>query len=210
MRLTLVHPCIGRRRGEPYIRTWQMEPLAPAMLAGLTPRDVTPRSASTTTALEAIPFDEPTDLVAHERRDLHREARVPDRVRVPPARRAGGDGRLPPDARARRGQRVRRVDRRRRGGRACGRRCIEDFRAGRARSGSTAQPARPSLHGAAARIAPSSPGKRYLPVGLVEAGRGCHFRCEFCAVQSYFGSTQTRRPADEILEEIRRRSAASR
>ena len=47
-------------------------------------------------------------------------------------------------------------------------------------------------------------GKRYLPVGLVEAGRGCHFRCEFCAIQSYFGNTQTRRPTDEILEEVRR------
>jgi len=47
-------------------------------------------------------------------------------------------------------------------------------------------------------------GKRYLPVGLVEAGRGCHFRCEFCAIQSYFGNTQTRRPIDEILEEVRR------
>src|SRR5207247_7757542 len=47
-------------------------------------------------------------------------------------------------------------------------------------------------------------GKRYLPIGLVEAGRGCHFRCEFCAIQSYFGSTQTRRPADEILDELRR------
>ncbi len=43
-----------------------------------------------------------------------------------------------------------------------------------------------------------------MPVGLVEAGRGCHFRCEFCAIQSYFGNTQTRRPADEIIEEIRR------
>ena len=47
-------------------------------------------------------------------------------------------------------------------------------------------------------------GKRYLPVGLVEAGRGCHFRCEFCAIQSYFGNTQTRRPTEEILEEVRR------
>ncbi|MBI4496915.1 MAG: B12-binding domain-containing radical SAM protein, partial [Chloroflexi bacterium] len=46
-------------------------------------------------------------------------------------------------------------------------------------------------------------GKRYLPIGLVEAGRGCHFTCEFCAVQSYFGSTQTRRPTEEILEEVR-------
>lgn len=47
-------------------------------------------------------------------------------------------------------------------------------------------------------------GKRYLPIGLVEAGRGCHFRCEFCAIQSYFGSTQTRRPSEDILDEIRR------
>ena len=45
-------------------------------------------------------------------------------------------------------------------------------------------------------------GKRYLPVGLIEAGRGCHFRCEFCAIQSYFGNTQTRRPTEEILEEV--------
>src|SRR6184192_1418898 len=64
MRLTLVHPCIGRRRGQPYIRTWQMEPLAPATLAGLTPksRDTDIRFYDDRT--ESIPFDEPTDLVA--------------------------------------------------------------------------------------------------------------------------------------------------
>ena len=27
MRLTLIHPCIGRRRARRYIRSWQMEPL---------------------------------------------------------------------------------------------------------------------------------------------------------------------------------------
>ena len=40
MKLTIIHPCIGRRVGQRYIRTWQMEPLAAAVLAGLTPRDV--------------------------------------------------------------------------------------------------------------------------------------------------------------------------
>jgi radical SAM superfamily enzyme YgiQ (UPF0313 family) len=45
-------------------------------------------------------------------------------------------------------------------------------------------------------------GKRYLPIGLVEAGRGCHFKCDFCAVQTMFGSTQTRRPIDDILAEV--------
>jgi radical SAM superfamily enzyme YgiQ (UPF0313 family) len=46
-------------------------------------------------------------------------------------------------------------------------------------------------------------GKRYLSVGLVEAGRGCHFRCDFCAVQTVFNASQTRRPVDAILSELR-------
>ena len=62
MRLTLIHPAIGRRRGQPYIRAWQMEPLAPAVLAGLTPKEVWVRFYDD--RLEAIPYDEKTDLVA--------------------------------------------------------------------------------------------------------------------------------------------------
>ena len=36
----------------------------------------------------------------------------------------------------------------------------------------------------------------------MEAGRGCHFKCDFCAVQTVFNSTQTRRPVDEIIAEV--------
>ena len=79
---------------------------------------------------------------------------------------------------------------------------LDDFRNGRLRR-VYRQPKRPALAG----LRPDRSifaGKRYLPVGLVEAGRGCHFRCEFCAVQAYFGNTQTRRPVDDIIDEIRR------
>src|SRR5512141_2058286 len=63
MRVTFLHPCIGRRAGDRgYIRSWQMEPLAPAVLAALTPRDVEVRFHDD--RLEPIPFAEPTDLVA--------------------------------------------------------------------------------------------------------------------------------------------------
>lgn len=62
MRLTIIHPCIGRRVGQDYIRTWQMEPLPAATLAGLTPRDVQVRFHDD--RMEEIPFDEPTELVA--------------------------------------------------------------------------------------------------------------------------------------------------
>ena len=62
-RLTLIHPCVGRWAGDvKYIRSWQMEPLAPAAIAGLTPPGVEVRFYDD--RLERIPFDEPTDLVA--------------------------------------------------------------------------------------------------------------------------------------------------
>src|SRR5438093_8558951 len=63
MRVTLIHPCIGRHRGDrSYIRTWQMEPLPAATLAGLTPRDVEVKFYDD--RMETIPFDEKTELVA--------------------------------------------------------------------------------------------------------------------------------------------------
>jgi len=62
MRLTLIHPAIGHRADESYIRTWQMEPLPIAVLAGLSPPDVELRFYDD--RMEAIPFDMPTDAVA--------------------------------------------------------------------------------------------------------------------------------------------------
>ena len=62
MRLTLVHPAIGRKPGKSYIRSWQMEPLPIAALAGLTPPGVD--ISFYDDRLEAIDFDRPADLVA--------------------------------------------------------------------------------------------------------------------------------------------------
>src|SRR3954466_14013754 len=63
MRITIIHPCIGRHAGDRrYIRTWQMESLPAATLAGLTPRDVDVRFYDD--RMETIPLDVPTDLVA--------------------------------------------------------------------------------------------------------------------------------------------------
>jgi radical SAM superfamily enzyme YgiQ (UPF0313 family) len=201
MRLTLVHPCVGRRRGQPYIRTWQMEPLAPATLAGLTPRDRDTSIRFYDDRTEAIPFDEPTDLVALsvETYTAKRAYQIASeyRRRGVPVVMGGFHPTLVPDEAAAFAESI--VI-----GEAEGvwPTLIEDFRAGRLQR-CYRQIQRPSLAG----LRPDRSifaGKRYLPVGLVEAGRGCHFRCEFCAVQAYFANTQTRRPTDEIIEEIRR------
>jgi radical SAM superfamily enzyme YgiQ (UPF0313 family) len=199
MRLTIVHPCIGRRAGERYIRTWQMEPLAPATLAGLTPPGVDVRFYDD--RMEPIPFDEPTDLVALsvETYTAKRSYQIASeyRRRGVPVVMGGFHPSLVPDEAARYAESI--VV-----GEAEGvwPKLLDDFGAGRLervyRSG-----ARPSLAG----LAPDRSifeGKRYLPIGLIEAGRGCHFRCEFCAVQSFFGSTQTRRPVADIVDEVKR------
>lgn len=199
MRLTLIHPCIGRRAGERYIRTWQMEPLAPAVLAGLTPRDVEVKFYDD--RMEAIPYDERTDLVAIsvETYTARRAYEIASRYRERgvPVVMGGFHATLVPDEVAEYADSV--VI-----GEAEGLwpQVIDDARSGRLQPVYRA-PKRPSLAGA---IADRSIflGKRYLPLGLVEAGRGCHFACEFCAIQSYFASTQTRRPPEEVVEEVRR------
>jgi radical SAM superfamily enzyme YgiQ (UPF0313 family) len=201
MRLTLVHPCIGRRKGQPYIRSWQMEPLAPATLAGLTPRDCDTQLRFYDDRTESIPFDEPTDLVAMsvETYTAKRSYQIASeyRRRTVPVVMGGFHPTLVPEEVSEYAESI-----------VVGEaeklwpEVLSDFRNGRLQR-VYRQPTRPPLVG----LRPDRSifaGKRYLPVGLVEAGRGCHFRCEFCAIQSYFGNTQNRRPVDEIIEEIRR------
>jgi len=201
MRLTLVHPCVGRRKGQPYIRTWQMEPLAPATLAGLTPRGPDTEIRFYDDRTETIPFDEPTDLVAMsvETYTAKRSYQIASefRRRGVPVVMGGFHPTLVPDEVSEYAESIV-------AGEAEGLwpEVVEDFRHGRLRP-IYRQAQRPALTG----LRPDRSifaGKRYLPVGLVEAGRGCHLRCEFCAVQSYFANTQTRRPVDEIVDEIRR------
>jgi radical SAM superfamily enzyme YgiQ (UPF0313 family) len=199
MKLTIVHPCVGRRVGEKYIRSWQMEPLAPAVLAGLTPPDV--EIAFHDDRMEGIPYDEPTDLVAIsvETYTARRAYQIASeyRRRGVPVVMGGFHATLVPEEVSEYAESVLIGE-----AETLWPRVIEDFRNARLRR-VYRRAGRPSLDGLTLDRSIFS-GKRYLPIGLVEAGRGCQFRCEFCAIQSYFGSTQTRRPAREIVEEVRR------
>ena len=198
MRLTIIHPCIGRKPGQSYIRTWQMEALPAATIAGLTPEDVEIRFYDD--RMEVIPFDEATDLVAIsvETYTAKRAYQIATeyRKRKVPVVMGGFHATLCPDEAALHAEAV-----------VCGEaetlwaQVIDDARHGRLQKFYRNTGPRPSL----ARMKPDRSifeGKRYLPIGLVEAGRGCHLKCDFCAVQTVFNSTQTRRPPYAILAEI--------
>jgi radical SAM superfamily enzyme YgiQ (UPF0313 family) len=45
--------------------------------------------------------------------------------------------------------------------------------------------------------------KHYSPISLVETGRGCVNNCDFCAVQSYYGSRYHTRKVEDVVEDVK-------
>lgn len=47
------------------------------------------------------------------------------------------------------------------------------------------------------------PRRGYFPLDVVQVGRGCPYRCEFCSVRKFFGDTFRLRPIPAVIEEVR-------
>jgi radical SAM superfamily enzyme YgiQ (UPF0313 family) len=197
MRLTFVHPAIGHRPGGSYMRTWQMESLPIAALAGLTPPDVERNFYDD--RMEAIDFDRPTDLVAIpiETYTARRAYQIASeyRRRGVPVVMGGFHATLAPDEVGQYAEAVVTGE-----AEPIWAEVVDDARHGKLKRLYRA-PAQPNL--ADLRYDRSIfEGRRYLSIGLVETGRGCRFPCEFCAVQTFFGQTHRRRPVDDIVAEL--------
>ena len=198
-RLTLIHPCVGRRRGmKKYIRTWLMEPLPPAMLAALTPAHIDKKFYDD--RLEAIPYDEPTDLVAIsvETYTAKRSYQIASeyRRRGVPVVMGGFHATLCPSE--------------------VNQYCdslvigeaeevfpnlLEDYQRGTAKKLYQSNTQLTALSCSPDRSIFA--GKKYLPINLVEFSRGCKFVCDFCAIQSAYKATHRCRPIEAVIEEVR-------
>jgi len=45
--------------------------------------------------------------------------------------------------------------------------------------------------------------KKYLPISLVEVGRGCRHNCEFCSINVYYKGCYIHRKVEDIIDEIK-------
>jgi radical SAM superfamily enzyme YgiQ (UPF0313 family) len=203
MQITFIKPTLGSLNdGERFVDEARMEPLSLAVLAGLTPVGVDCRLYDD--RIDEIDYDEPTDLVAINvetftaRRAYEIAAEY--RARKVPVVMGGMHASLIPDEVAEHADAVYTGD-----GEELWSQVVSDAHEGRLRpryAGTFGVPQ--------SRVLPRRDlyvGKHYLPVSLLQFGRGCRFNCEFCAVSKYFGHCNFTRPVAEVVAEI---SAQSR
>ena len=197
MRLTLIHPCVGRYNGMKYLRAWQMEPLPMAQIAALTPKEID--IVFYDDRLEPIPFDEPTDIVgiSIETYTAKRAYQIASeyRKRGVTVVMGGFHATLCPDEVSEYADAI-----------VIGQAetvwetLLKDFQKGELKRKYQEQ----SIFNEHQIIPDRSiyKDKNYLKISLLEAGRGCCFRCDFCSIQKFFEGKHFYRKIETIVSEI--------
>ncbi|NLD47291.1 MAG: B12-binding domain-containing radical SAM protein [Clostridiaceae bacterium] len=195
MKITFVLPGIGKKKGDGYIKTWKMEPLTIATLKALTPGDV--ETEFYDDRLELINYDTSTDLVAITA-ETYTAARAyiiagEFRKRGIKVVIGGYHASLMPQEVLEHADSVITGN-----AEAVWNKVISDFKNGILQKTYKGCPQFLSYLPDRSIYA----GKKYLPLTLVETGRGCPFNCEFCSISSFYKSHYTERQVDDIVKEI--------
>jgi len=199
MRITFIKPNMGLVDGEPYHDTGRMEPLTFAVLKGLTPPEH--ETVLFDDRFEAIPYDEPTDLVAinTEIYTARRAYEIADAFRARGVRvvlggyhttmiheesAAHADAVLLGDAEE------------------SWPRLLDDAKRGQLAPVYRAAARPPALLRGIKTDWSVFAGKSYLPVRLTQFSRGCYNHCEYCATGSIYQRRFHHRPVDELVGEL--------
>lgn len=194
MKVTLIRPQLGAGYDSPA----RLEPLALAVLAALTPPDV--QVVAVDERFQPVPFGQRTDLVALSVCTFSAlrayEIAAGFRARGVPVVMGGFHPTLCPEEALQHADSI-----------ACGDaeslwpQMLADFAAGRLQ-----RVYRPETPGPDEAVIPDRSvlaPRGYLPLKLVQLGRGCHLACEFCAVRAFYGGRVRHRSVDAVVSELR-------
>ncbi|MGN0587433.1 MAG: B12-binding domain-containing radical SAM protein [Oscillospiraceae bacterium] len=197
MKITFILPAIGKKQGEKYIGTWKMEPLTIAVLKALTPPDIDTELYDD--RIELIDYDTKTDLVCItvETYTARRSYKIAEKFRVRgiPVVMGGYHVTMCPEEAAEYcdGVIVGNAE-------TVWTEMLTD-----ARNGCIKKYYRGGV--GEYDICPDKSifkGKKYLPVSLVETGRGCCHSCEFCSISKFYCGKYHCRDHRLIVEDIKR------
>lgn len=204
MKVAFILPAIGKKKDQPYIRTWQiMEPLTISMLKALTPVDV--KTEFYDDRLELINYETNADLIAittevyTARRAYHIASEFKRRGKTVVF--GGYHATLMPLEPLKYGDAVVIGN-----AETVWKEVLIDFQNGELKPSYKGDPVYYNIHPDRTIFQ----GKKYSRLGVVETGRGCRFNCEFCAISSFYNGSYTRKPVDIVIEDIKQARAAGK
>jgi len=198
MKICFIQPSIGKFADKPYVKTWQMQPLAIAVLAGMTPPDIEIEFIDD--RFDIIPDNLSADLVAIpvETYTAQRAYHIADNIRARgmPVVMGGIHAALLPQEVSEHADAV--VTN---GAETIWQQVIADAQTKTLKKFYTSiAPLSQLIH-----VPPRREifkGKPYLPLEMVETGRGCPFTCDFCAIAGAHKASYRSKHIDDIVKDV--------